>query len=64
MCRRTIHFLVIVYAFSAIITNLGKFVNACMVYVDEFCKITELKDIGSPTFYVFKLMDRHGNLDL
>ncbi len=56
--------MVIVYAFSAIITNLGEFVNACMVYVDEFCKITELKDIGSPTFYVFKLMDRHGNLDL
>jgi hypothetical protein len=59
-----VYFLVIVYALSAIVTNLGEFVNACMVYVDEFCKITKLKGLGSPDFYVFKLMDWHGNLDL
>jgi hypothetical protein len=52
-----VYFLVIVYALSAIVTNLGEFVNACMVYVDEFCKITKLKGLGSPDFYVFKLMD-------
>jgi hypothetical protein len=52
-----VHFLVIVYAFNATVTNLGKFVNVCMVYVDEFCKITKLKGLGSPIFYVFKLMD-------
>lgn len=57
MRRRTIHFLVIVYVFNATVTNLGEFVNACIVYVDEFCKITELKGLRSMTFYVFKLMD-------
>jgi hypothetical protein len=55
VCRRIVHFLVIVYVLSAIVTNLGKFVNACMV--DEFCKITKLKGLGSSNFYVFKLMD-------
>jgi hypothetical protein len=55
--RRTVHFLVIVYVLNATVTNLGKFVNACMVYVDEFCKITKLKGLRSTTFYVFKLMD-------
>jgi len=55
--RRTVHFLVIVYVLNATVTNLGEFVNTCMVYVDEFCKITELKGLRSMTFYVFKLMD-------
>jgi len=38
--RRIVHFLVIVYVLSGTVTNLGEFVNACMVYVDEFFKIT------------------------
>jgi hypothetical protein len=37
--------------------NLGELVNACMVYVDEFCKIIELKGLGSLVLYVFKMMD-------
>ncbi len=57
MCKRTIHFLLVIYALNATITNLGEFVNACMVYVDEFCKIIELKGLGSPVLYVFKMMD-------
>ncbi len=57
MCRRTVHFLVIVYVLSATVTNLGEFVNACMVYVDEFFKITKLKGLRSTIFYVFNLMD-------
>jgi hypothetical protein len=55
--RRTVHFLVIVYVLNATVTNLGEFVNTCMVYVDEFCKIIKLKGLRSTTFYVFKLMD-------
>jgi hypothetical protein len=49
--------LVVIYALNATITNLGEFVDACMVYVDEFCKIIELKGLGSPVLYVFKMMD-------